>query len=179
MSDVPHDGLGPSETGPGERATSSGASTCTTAPVWDNTLPVAPTSHVESEKHTDPRFVAASTPAATPLAPNEQNRDQLLMMPELAPFAHLTEDERQVLETQLHSPTTQVSYLDLYRFADARDVTITIVSVLCAIAAGAALPLLSVRTLPHRRTLSLAKTDKGEDSQTSEKFYNDTGYLAK
>jgi ATP-binding cassette subfamily B (MDR/TAP) protein 1 len=42
------------------------------------------------------------------------------------------------------SGTAKVSYLELYRYADIWDLVVVATSALCAIAAGAALPLLSV-----------------------------------
>lgn len=66
--------------------------------------------------------------------------------------ALLSDAQKQILNTQLASPEVQVSFLALYRYADGWDWLIIAVSVLCAIAAGAALPLLSVSSLvPGRR----------------------------
>lgn len=56
----------------------------------------------------------------------------------------LSEDQKRILNTQLDCPTCDVSFLALYRFADVWDCLIIGVSVVCAIAAGAASPLLSV-----------------------------------
>lgn len=64
-----------------------------------------------------------------------------------ASFAHLTEQEKQILKAQLDSPSVKVSWFGLYRYADSWDIAITAISILCAIAAGAALPLLSVGPL--------------------------------
>ncbi|TLD09645.1 hypothetical protein PspLS_11745 [Pyricularia sp. CBS 133598] len=57
---------------------------------------------------------------------------------------NLSEDQKRILNTQLDSFTCDVSFLALYRFADVWDCLIIGVSVICAIAAGAASPLLSV-----------------------------------
>ncbi|KAK8085888.1 GTPase-activating protein [Apiospora hydei] len=56
----------------------------------------------------------------------------------------LSDSQKQILDAQLKSPEVKVSFLALYRYADGWDCLIIGVSVLCAIAAGAALPLLSV-----------------------------------
>ncbi|KAH8647770.1 P-loop containing nucleoside triphosphate hydrolase protein [Xylariales sp. PMI_506] len=60
------------------------------------------------------------------------------------PFAKLTDDEKRILQIQLDSPEVKASFLSLYRYADKCDYIITIVSIICAIGAGAALPLLTV-----------------------------------
>lgn len=71
-------------------------------------------------------------------------------LPEPAPIAKppatafLSEAQKQILSTQLDSFEVKISFLALYRYADGWDCLIIAVSVLCAIAAGAALPLLSV-----------------------------------
>ncbi|CAJ2499773.1 Uu.00g026260.m01.CDS01 [Anthostomella pinea] len=59
-------------------------------------------------------------------------------------FAHLPPEERGILRTQLDQPSVKVSFFSLYRYADFWDLLITATSALCAIAAGAALPLLSI-----------------------------------
>lgn len=64
-----------------------------------------------------------------------------------ASFAHLTGQERELLKAQLDSPSVKVSWFGLYRYADSWDLVVTAISLLCAIAAGAALPLLSVSPL--------------------------------
>lgn len=61
-----------------------------------------------------------------------------------AAFAHLPEQEKQVLKIQLDSPTVKVSFFGLYRYANAWDWVIIFVSAICAIAGGAALPLFTV-----------------------------------
>lgn len=59
-------------------------------------------------------------------------------------LACLPKGIKQALQTQLQSETSKVSYFALYRYADSWDLIIITISALCAIAAGAALPLLSV-----------------------------------
>ncbi|KAK7943982.1 ABC multidrug transporter Mdr1 [Apiospora aurea] len=80
---------------------------------------------------------------------NEETGGRLLTLP--APTAaketataFLSAAQKQILDTQLDSPEVKVSFLALYRYADGWDCLIIAVSVLCAIAAGAALPLLSI-----------------------------------
>ncbi|KAL1626614.1 GTPase-activating protein [Diplodia seriata] len=63
---------------------------------------------------------------------------------ETDPFAHLPENERAILKRQLDTPAVSISYLALYRYANKLEWTIIVVSSICAIAAGAVLPLMTV-----------------------------------
>ncbi|KAL2002600.1 hypothetical protein VTN02DRAFT_6410 [Thermoascus thermophilus] len=109
---------------------------------------VASESHdLEKEKMVNQKSVSGSTvtvggahakgtesePANPPDIPDED-----------AIFAHLPEHERQILKKQLHSPTVKVTFLGLYRYASAMDWFIVLVSAICAIAGGAALPLFTI-----------------------------------
>lgn len=60
-------------------------------------------------------------------------------------FASLERDEKQIIAVQLDSPSVGVNYFTLYRYADSWDCLIIAISAISAIAAGAILPLLSVR----------------------------------
>lgn len=59
-------------------------------------------------------------------------------------FAHLPEHEASILRRQLEIPDIKASYKDLYRYATRTDLAIQFVSGISAIAAGAALPLMTV-----------------------------------
>ncbi|KAL6811933.1 P-loop containing nucleoside triphosphate hydrolase protein [Trichoderma sp. SZMC 28015] len=59
-------------------------------------------------------------------------------------LAGLKLDEAQIIKSQLDSPNVGVNYLMLYRYADVWDCLIITISAVCAIAAGAILPLLSI-----------------------------------
>lgn len=61
-----------------------------------------------------------------------------------AMLKELPEDERHVIQAQLDSPTVQVNFFSLYRYATTHDFVIIAISVICAIAGGAALPLFTV-----------------------------------
>lgn len=63
---------------------------------------------------------------------------------ETDPFAHLPENEREILKRQLDTPPANISYLSLYRYATKLEWVIIAVSSICAIAAGAVLPLMTV-----------------------------------
>lgn len=59
-------------------------------------------------------------------------------------FAHLPEDEKQILKKQLDAPDVKVSFIGLFRYASRNDLLILFVSTICAIVAGAALPLFTL-----------------------------------
>jgi ATP-binding cassette subfamily B (MDR/TAP) protein 1 len=60
------------------------------------------------------------------------------------PFRHLPEEERAVLKRQIDVPEVKVGYFSLYRYATKIDILILIISTICTIAAGAAMPLMTV-----------------------------------
>lgn len=60
------------------------------------------------------------------------------------PFAHLPDHEREILKKQLDVSDLKVSFIGLHRYASKTDLLIIFVSAICAIAAGAALPLFTV-----------------------------------
>ena len=59
-------------------------------------------------------------------------------------YAHLPEHEREILKRQLDIPPISVSFKTLFRYATRNDQMIIFVSAICAIAGGAALPLMTV-----------------------------------
>ncbi|KAJ5501929.1 ABC transporter integral membrane type 1 [Penicillium fimorum] len=59
-------------------------------------------------------------------------------------YAHLPEHEKDILKRQLDAPSVNISYFGLFRYASHTDILILVVSTLCAIAAGAALPLFTI-----------------------------------
>lgn len=61
-------------------------------------------------------------------------------------YAHLPEHEREILKRQVDTPDVKSGWKTLYRYSTTNDLLIMAVSSLCAIAAGAALPLMTVRT---------------------------------
>ena len=60
----------------------------------------------------------------------------------------LSSYERRILEQQLSIPAVKVSYTMLYRYATKIDFLILIGSVLCAMASGVVMPLMTVSSLP-------------------------------
>jgi ATP-binding cassette, subfamily B (MDR/TAP), member 1 len=61
-----------------------------------------------------------------------------------AALAHLPEHERAILKRQLDVPEVKVSFKTLFRYASTWDLVIFYVAAFCSIAAGAALPLMTV-----------------------------------
>ena len=63
---------------------------------------------------------------------------------EVDPYAHLPEREAKILKDQVHTPDVKVGLATLYRYSSRNDLLIIFVSAICAIASGAALPLMTV-----------------------------------
>lgn len=61
-----------------------------------------------------------------------------------AAFAHLPEYERAILKRQLDIPEVKITFRTLFRYASVWDLVIFYIAVFCSIAAGAALPLMTV-----------------------------------
>ncbi|CAK7214104.1 hypothetical protein SBRCBS47491_002035 [Sporothrix bragantina] len=60
------------------------------------------------------------------------------------PYAHLPADEAAILRLQVDTATVKVGFGTLYRYSTRWDICILVVSSICAIASGAALPLMTV-----------------------------------
>jgi ATP-binding cassette subfamily B (MDR/TAP) protein 1 len=60
------------------------------------------------------------------------------------PFAHLPAHEADILRLQINVPPVTTGYFALYRYATRNDWIIFAISCLCTIAAGAAMPLMTV-----------------------------------
>lgn len=61
---------------------------------------------------------------------------------------HLPPHEREILQRQLHVPEVKVNYFTLFRYATRNDLLIIILSSVCAIGGGAAMPLMTVGPCP-------------------------------
>jgi len=62
--------------------------------------------------------------------------------------AQLDDTEMALIKRQIDLPTDTSGYFALYRFSDSFDILLICISLLAAIAAGAASPLMTVRTPP-------------------------------
>ena len=61
-------------------------------------------------------------------------------------WAHLPEHEREIIKRQLEVPPVKVSYRTLYRYSTRNDMWLVVLSSICSILAGAAMPLMTVRS---------------------------------
>ncbi|KAI1862754.1 uncharacterized protein JN550_010091 [Neoarthrinium moseri] len=77
--------------------------------------------------------MAKSTPEKT--APNAGSDDS---------FSHLLDSEADILRQQVSAPATDVGITTLYRYATISDKIILVISAICAVAGGAALPLMTL-----------------------------------
>ncbi|KAJ5584031.1 ABC multidrug transporter mdr1 [Penicillium hispanicum] len=59
-------------------------------------------------------------------------------------FGHLTPHEKDILKRQLDAQDVKISFFGLYRYASRMDLLILLVSFVCAVVAGAALPLFTI-----------------------------------
>ncbi|KAJ5466700.1 ABC multidrug transporter mdr1 [Penicillium diatomitis] len=91
-----------------------------------------------AEKSTD------SGSTLTEKANDQKGSKTALSLDDDAIFAHLPEDEKEILKKQLNAPAAKVSFFTLYRYASAMDIVILVVCAICSIAAGAALPLFTI-----------------------------------
>lgn len=71
------------------------------------------------------------------------------------PFRHLPEIEANILRRQVAVPVVKVGIKELFRYATRNDKIIIAISFVCAIAGGAALPLMTVRSLDYPRSITL------------------------
>ncbi|KAL3437552.1 P-loop containing nucleoside triphosphate hydrolase protein [Aspergillus tetrazonus] len=86
-----------------------------------------------------------ATPADKEQRPKSSSSNNAVSVNEVdALIAHLPEEERQVLKTQLEEIKVNISFFGLWRYATKMDILIMVISTICAIAAGAALPLFTI-----------------------------------
>ncbi|KAL4734901.1 P-loop containing nucleoside triphosphate hydrolase protein [Aspergillus similis] len=109
----------------------------------------ASTPHPADEKKIPSDLSAPSSPTAAPAdkeqRPKSSSTHNALSVNEVdALIAHLPEDERQILKMQLEEVKVNISFVGLWRYATKIDILIMIISAICAIAAGAALPLFTI-----------------------------------
>lgn len=112
-------------------------------------VPVSSSSNTTSDKKSPNKKSAGeeATVAGAETSPSESADSSELD----AVLKELPEDERRVIQAQLDSPTIQVNYFSLYRYATTNDFVIIAISIVCAIAGGAALPLFTVRKPQSQR----------------------------
>ncbi|KAL5362736.1 P-loop containing nucleoside triphosphate hydrolase protein [Aspergillus floccosus] len=110
-----------------------------------------PTTTVEQAHSLNDRSVGSGS-TITPSAGKEQSgsrpsssqKNTAVAADDDALYAHLPESEKAILKKQLHAEESSVSFIALFRYASRMDMLIIFVSAICAIAAGAALPLFTI-----------------------------------
>ncbi|KAJ5610137.1 hypothetical protein N7510_006856 [Penicillium lagena] len=95
------------------------------------------------EKPRDHTYDSGSTLSANGKEKEEAHKTAISIDDD-AVFAHLPEHEKAILKKQLDAPVVKISFFGLYRYASHMDILILVVSAICAIAAGAALPLFTI-----------------------------------
>ncbi|EPS27304.1 hypothetical protein PDE_02247 [Penicillium oxalicum 114-2] len=101
----------------------------------------------ENVRQPQEKVAGKSNDSASTLSGMPKDKDgskTALSLDDDAIFAHLPDHEKEILKRQLHDPAAKVSFLGLYRYASAMDIAILVVSALCSIVAGAALPLFTI-----------------------------------
>ncbi|KAJ5693406.1 ABC multidrug transporter mdr1 [Penicillium macrosclerotiorum] len=94
-----------------------------------------------STDKTEKNYDSGSTSSATA---KENGSKTVLDLNDDAIFAHLPEHEKEILKRQLDAPDVKISFFGLYRYASHTDILILVVSAICSIVAGAALPLFTI-----------------------------------
>lgn len=99
------------------------------------------------EKIAEKNYDSGSTLSGT--AKDNNGSKTALSLEDDAIFAHLPQHEKDILKKQLDAPVAKISFFGLYRYASKMDYLILLVSAICAIAAGAAMPLFTVSFCPE------------------------------
>jgi ABC-type multidrug transport system fused ATPase/permease subunit len=94
------------------------------------------------EKIAEKNYDSGSTLSG--IAKDNNGSKTALSLDDDAIFAHLPQHEKDILKKQLDAPLVKISFFGLYRYASKMDILILLVSAICAIAAGAALPLFTI-----------------------------------
>ncbi|KAL3476097.1 P-loop containing nucleoside triphosphate hydrolase protein [Aspergillus californicus] len=88
---------------------------------------------------------STSNPADKDQPPKSSSSNNALPINDVdALVAHLPEEERRILKQQLEEQPVNIGFFGLWRYATRMDIFVLVVSALCAIAAGAALPLFTI-----------------------------------
>jgi hypothetical protein len=62
------------------------------------------------------------------------------------PMANLSEQEKEIIERQIDAPKLTVGYFALFRYASKAELLIMVIAFIASVAAGAVMPLMTVRT---------------------------------
>ncbi|KAK1140267.1 GTPase-activating protein [Aspergillus melleus] len=141
-----------------------------------NTVPTATVERAKSSNHSSTSS-ATIAPAEAKAARSQSPSDGNLPSDDTDPlYSHLAPHERQILKKQLDVDETNVSFFGLYRYASRMDILVLVVSAICAIAAGAALPLFtilfgSLASAMRNITLGLIEYSEFYDKLTTNVLY--------
>ncbi|KAK9383188.1 P-loop containing nucleoside triphosphate hydrolase protein [Kockiozyma suomiensis] len=111
---------------------------------------------------------------------SKEKPDAVLAVPAAAEedlMAHLPEHEAAILRAQIEVKPVPVSYLKLFRYATPLDIFLLVVAHLCAIAAGAALPLMSIVMGSLTKTFTDYFSYNGSPTEFSHAISKNTLYL--
>ncbi|ORX93757.1 P-loop containing nucleoside triphosphate hydrolase protein [Clohesyomyces aquaticus] len=82
---------------------------------------------------------------ASPEAPASiQDDEKRVSGEERPPTTHLSDEEKQIIDKQLHVPKAKVGYFSLYRYANRKEFVIMAISAFASIVAGAVMPLMTL-----------------------------------
>ncbi|KAH6653974.1 ABC transporter [Truncatella angustata] len=98
----------------------------------------------ESTSDTQPVSEKDAKPDVAPLAQVDSKVIKQAKEEDTDPFRHLPAHEADILKRQVNTPTVKAGAAILYRYASRNDLIIMFISAICAIAGGAALPLMTV-----------------------------------
>ncbi|KAM0254839.1 hypothetical protein ACHAQJ_006380 [Trichoderma viride] len=104
------------------------------APASSHSSDVDATLSSRAGREVDLKKVDSKVPAAP--APRADNIDEL--------YAHLPPHQAEILKRQVYTPELKAGVKAIYRYSSRSDVAIISVSAICAIASGAAIPLMTV-----------------------------------
>ncbi|GAP87440.1 putative ABC multidrug transporter mdr1 [Rosellinia necatrix] len=101
-------------------------------------------SNASTVMHSSARGEKSAVPPSTDLSKLDSKAVVAQKEPNDDPFQHLPEHEASILRKQVTTPEIKTGFRTLYRYATRNDLIIIFVSSIAAIAAGAALPLMTV-----------------------------------
>ncbi|PBP28794.1 ABC transporter [Diplocarpon rosae] len=97
-----------------------------------------------AKQHTEGQVAKVSSPSSDPAIFAKVDSSVKVDIKDEDIYAHLPPAEAEILKRQVNLPALKSSWKALYRYSTRNDILIIVVSAICAIAAGAALPLMTV-----------------------------------
>jgi ATP-binding cassette, subfamily B (MDR/TAP), member 1 len=126
--------------------------------------------HVPEE---EPKLVENTSPATSIDAGDEKPA----LTEEPKPVAlSLSDEEQKIIDKQLHSPTLNVGYFTLFRYANRKEWLIMLVSFIASIVAGAVMPLMTLVYGSFAGSFTSFTTNAAEKSAFEHRFNTYTLY---